>query len=132
MNAPSRSTHEFRFDVGGPSDLAAMRHWMRSVLDGVSPDVADDAVLLATELVTNALDHAQGVRAMRLIFRDSASSYRMEVDDERPDLAPHPGKSSPGEVRGRGLLLVDALSHRWGVVTHGSEYKTVWAEIAAG
>ncbi|MFJ1768150.1 ATP-binding protein [Amycolatopsis sp. NPDC088138] len=131
MDLPEPATHEYRFDAGVTPDLAAVRRWIRSVLDGASSEGLEDALLLATELVANAQDHAQGVRALRIRCRGPRSAVRLEIDDARPDLAVRLGGSSSDEDRGRGLLLVDAVSRRWGVVTHDDVYKTVWADLAA-
>lgn len=132
MNDPDHSTREYRFEAGAVPDLAAMRGWLRRVLNGASPDGVQDVLLLATELVTNALDHAHGVLALRVRYRARRSPVRLEVDDPRPDLGLRLGGSSPADSRGRGLLLVDAISRRWGVVTHGTAGKTVWADVVAG
>lgn len=132
MELSNPSIDEFRFDAGVPPNLAAVRRWVRFVLRGAAAGCVEDALLLATELVSNALDHAQGVRALRVLVRDPESTCRLEIDDGRPDLGLHVGESSVNGPRGRGLLLVDAISRRWGVVTHDGGYKTVWVDIAAG
>ncbi|MFJ1768501.1 ATP-binding protein [Amycolatopsis sp. NPDC088138] len=130
MDRPEPAAHEYRFSAGAPIDLSAVRRWMSTVLENVPVELLEDALLLATELVTNALDHAQGARALRIRFRDTRALLRLEVDDPRPDLRLRTGTSSLDEDRGRGLVLVAAMSRRWGVVTHGDLYKTVWADLA--
>jgi anti-sigma regulatory factor (Ser/Thr protein kinase) len=131
MDDSERSVHEYRFEAGAAPDLAGMRQWVRRVLDGASSEGVQDSLLLATELVTNALDHAHGVQALRVRYRAPRSPVRLEVDDPRPDLGLQFGESSSDDSRGRGLLLVDAVSRQWGVITHDDDYKTVWADVLA-
>ncbi|MFD9121956.1 ATP-binding protein [Streptomyces bottropensis] len=101
---------------------------------GVSQDTLDSAELVLSELVTNALrvpvprDRQVGVR----IARSPADGLlRLEVSDAG---AGKPEVRVPGdeETGGRGLLLVEATAHRWGVEEReGGIGKTVWAELKA-
>jgi anti-sigma regulatory factor (Ser/Thr protein kinase) len=104
--------------------LPALRGWLRAHL-AEGTDARSDAELVCTELVTNAVEHAHGPRAVRITMLDTAR-LRIEVDDagsSRPTL----GRSRFGSVRGRGLTLVDAVS-RWGVRGRLGG-KTVWATL---
>ncbi|MEU7468148.1 ATP-binding protein [Streptomyces sp. NPDC044984] len=101
---------------------------------GAGPDVLDSAELVLSELVTNALrvrvpsDRQVGVRIARLL---EDGLLRLEVSDAGPG---RPEVRAPGddETGGRGLLLVEALAHRWGVDERaGGIGKTVWAELKA-
>ncbi|MEV6823430.1 ATP-binding protein [Amycolatopsis sp. NPDC051102] len=121
--------HEYSFAPGGAPDLAAMRTWLRSVLDDETFDAVQDALLMATELVTNAFDHARGARTLRVFCRGPGSPGRLEIDDACPDLELHFDGGAPQGTRGRGLLLIDAISPRWGVTRTGT-LKTVWADLA--
>ncbi|MCR6490769.1 ATP-binding protein [Amycolatopsis sp. OK19-0408] len=131
MDPPQLATYDYCLDAEAAPDLAAMRRWTRHVLDSAPTELVEDAVLLATELAANAMDHAHGIRAFRIRYRDRASSVLLEIDDGRPDLELHLGATSPGNTRGRGLLLVNTISRRWGVITRGDHDKTVWADVAA-
>ena len=97
---------------------AACRDWQ---LDGL----VDDLALVVTELVANAIRHAGTDMTVRLF--PVAGGVRLEVQDgsTRP-LRPRP--AAPSDENGRGLLLVDALSSRYGVEgePHG---KRVWVEL---
>jgi anti-sigma regulatory factor (Ser/Thr protein kinase) len=86
-----------------------------------------DAELVCTELVTNAVEHAAGPRAVRVVV--AGQDLRIEVDDASPDAALTPGVSRLGGVRGRGrgLAIVDAVT-RWGIRRSRSR-KTVWAAL---
>ena len=101
---------------------------------GVGQDVLEAAELVLSELVTNALrvpvpsDRQVGVRIARSL---EDGLLRLEVSDAG---AGRPEVRTPGEEEtgGRGLLLVEALAHRWGVEEReGGIGKTVWAELKA-
>ncbi|WP_328618120.1 ATP-binding protein [Amycolatopsis sp. NBC_00355] len=128
MDLPEPSLHECEIETGATPDLAAIRRWVRLVLAGARPESVDDALLLVTELVTNAVDHAHGVRALRIRSGEPGQPVRLEIDDPRPDLGVRLCESSSESARGRGLLLVDAISRRWGVTLY-DDHKTVWADI---
>jgi anti-sigma regulatory factor (Ser/Thr protein kinase) len=95
--------------------------------------LAEQAELIATELVTNAVVHAGteldltvalGSGWLRLAVRDRSRRrprLRRQVDGGADALA----------IRGRGLWLVEALAGACGVVTH-PDGKTVWATLRAG
>lgn len=86
----------------------------------------DDILLIASELVTNALRHGHG--APQLLVRCSADGarVRVEVVDDSP-VPPVPRSSGP--VGGFGLLLMSRLG-RWGTAPRGSG-KAVWCEVDA-
>ncbi|WP_030421352.1 ATP-binding protein [Streptomyces sp. SCSIO 75703] len=100
--------------------VVALRQWK------VGPKVTEDAVLLASELVGNAVRHT-GARAFGLHMRRRPGRIRVEVRDPSrglPCLLP----VQETDVSGRGLFLVDKLSDRWGadLLPRG---KTTWFEI---
>ena len=90
---------------------------------------ADDAALVVTELVTNALLH--GGPSVRLRVRSDASAVRVEVEDDGDEL-PVAVRQSAGAMTGRGLSLVAAVSRTWGVEPASPAGKVVWAELAPG
>ena len=91
------------------------------------PSLCEDLALVVTELVANAVRHAGTDIIVSVVEIDHG--IRLEVRDgsTRP-LRPRAALSS--DEGGRGLLLVDALSHRYGVVGE-PDGKRVWVELLA-
>jgi anti-sigma regulatory factor (Ser/Thr protein kinase) len=91
----------------------------RAVREGV----IDDARLVVTELVTNAV-HA-GSRTLSVVLQAHRRELRIEVTDDGAGW-PERRTLTSSDSHGRGLFLVDALSDDWGVTNAGSG-KSVWA-----
>jgi anti-sigma regulatory factor (Ser/Thr protein kinase) len=98
--------------------------------------VVDDAVLILSEFVTNALRHARALTSdtIRVSWTLTGEGLlRIEVTDgggtTRPVTKPY--SMSVSAQAGRGLEIVDRLADRWGSQREesGDEY-TVWAELA--
>ncbi|MFD8015258.1 SpoIIE family protein phosphatase [Streptomyces sp. NPDC058955] len=118
------------FDPVGRS-VAAARAFVRDTLQGWGhPELVDDAVVLTSELVTNAVVHA-GTAAEVLCLR-SEDSIRVEVADRYPEreIPVQSGRTiaSPDRENGRGLLLCAALADRWGV-DYSPTRKHVWFHL---
>ncbi len=98
---------------------------------GETTVLVDDAVLLVSELVTNAVVHAG--TPVQVTCKLAASGVEVVVRDS------HPAKMVPGPARdeqrpaertsGRGLLLPSALASAWGV-SYGARSKAVWFRMA--
>lgn len=86
-----------------------------------------DAALLLTELVANCVRHARSPMHIQLTVEHDV--LRAEVRDGSV-LNPLPRE--PDEHGGRGVLILNALAGRWGVLGHPGAGKTVWFELAAG
>ena len=87
----------------------------------------DDAVLVLSELVTNAMVHAGA--GCTIEVQHSNSRVRLEVRDGSPR-APIVVAVPPCDVGGRGLHLVDVITEAWGW-EHTADGKRVWAIINA-
>lgn len=85
----------------------------------------DDALLVVSELVTNALVHGAGAPVLHLVV--GLSRVRIEVRDSSPRL---PEPREPGPRSGWGLNVIERLSIRWGSIPQG-DGKVVWCELAA-
>ncbi|MFF6993818.1 ATP-binding protein [Streptomyces sp. NPDC008313] len=91
------------------------------------------AELIVGELATNAVTHGRvSGRDFRLLMYVIGDTLRIEVTDTRGDLLPYPQQAAADAESGRGLLLVEALADRWGVVPGPPPRKTVWAELSTG
>ncbi|QIB43190.1 SpoIIE family protein phosphatase [Streptomyces aureoverticillatus] len=112
--------------------VATARSFVRDTLQGWGfTDVVDDAVVLTSELVTNAVVHA-GTAADVLCLR-TEDAVRIEVSDHYPEreipLQSSPATmGSPDREGGRGLQLCAALATRWGV-DYTSTHKQVWFQL---
>ncbi|MCY1144156.1 ATP-binding protein [Actinoplanes sp. Pm04-4] len=89
------------------------------------PDLIDDAMLVASELVTNAAVHAHTLITLEIRLR--LCHLHIAVFDGSPAAAT-PRKIEPDVSGGRGLPLVDAVSVRWGSTTLPTG-KVVWAAL---
>jgi anti-sigma regulatory factor (Ser/Thr protein kinase) len=121
------------------ADLRAVADTRRRLRDQLRqwgvPALADTAELLATEIVTNALQHTGGGAVLTAtLSQGPARRLRVEVHDtlaRRPPPRPQ-GAVPPADdaTSGRGLLLVEALADTWGIQARGAG-KTVWFELGA-
>jgi serine phosphatase RsbU (regulator of sigma subunit)/anti-sigma regulatory factor (Ser/Thr protein kinase) len=90
--------------------------------------LADQAALITSELVTNALFHGQGIVEIRVEPVDSG--IRISVED-RTRVPPVLALANTEAMTGRGLLLISSMSSRLGAdVTETG--KVVWAEVVPG
>ena len=85
--------------------------------------------VVATELVANAVDHAQ-TPCVLTVSRDH-DGLRITVRDFAPRQLPELQPVDVTASRGRGLQVVAAVSSEWGVTTVDGE-KSVWAVLAEG
>ncbi|MEV7723974.1 ATP-binding protein [Streptomyces sp. NPDC087917] len=128
--AENVTSYRMGFTVGEHS-ARHMRRILGMFLDrwGLSAS-AGDAGLALTELVANVVRHVPGRRCAVLILR-RPGGLRVEVADGCPALPGIPAADGdPYAEGGRGLLLVEAVTDRWGA-DPGPEGKTVWFECDA-
>ncbi|MFH8800096.1 ATP-binding protein [Streptomyces sp. NPDC017936] len=85
---------------------------------------------VVAELAANAATHGRlPGRSFRLTLHVVGATLRIEVTDTRGDRLPAPQVPDAVAESGRGLLLVEALADRWGVMEGRFPRKTVWAEL---
>ncbi|MGQ4414050.1 SpoIIE family protein phosphatase [Streptomyces sp. SAS_269] len=112
--------------------VATARSFVRDTLQGWGfADIIDDAVVLTSELVTNAVVHA-GTHAEVLCLR-TEDGVRVEVSDRYPERelpvqSAHAAMGNPDREGGRGLQLCAALATRWGV-DYTPTHKNVWFHL---
>jgi anti-sigma regulatory factor (Ser/Thr protein kinase) len=105
----------------------------RRVLDGLSglvpPVTLDDARLLLTELMTNAIRHAgdREDEAISMLIQATSSELFIEVTDRGRGFEPR----GPGAAAGRGwgLFLLDRISDAWGVSERDGGGASVWFRL---
>ncbi|MEV0173534.1 PAS domain S-box protein [Streptomyces sp. NPDC050803] len=97
----------------------------KALVDWNCTATADDALLLVSEILTNAVQHAEG--PLGLHARRTATDLTVEVSDRSPHL-PQPRQAAENEESGRGLLLVRTLADSWGVQPT-DEGKTTWFSL---
>jgi sigma-B regulation protein RsbU (phosphoserine phosphatase) len=106
-----------------PASVSTARKFVRDVLGSFDDDVRDTAVLLSSELVTNAILHAHTPVQLGMVV--DGDHLLVCVADRLPGdvlAARDHSRDRPG---GRGLALVADLSDQWGTTTFTGG-KTVW------
>jgi anti-sigma regulatory factor (Ser/Thr protein kinase) len=109
------------------ASVPAARHFVARTLHewDCGEEVASVAMLLASEVVTNAIVHARSNAFVRVQLGEGF--VRIEVHDATRQL-PTPRPYDPHAESGRGLMLVDAYSSVWGTSEAG-DGKVVWFEV---
>ena len=116
-----------------PSDASAVRLARQVTRDALAAwhlgQLEEAAVLLVSELVTNAVRHARDTGAIGLELASTGTRLRVEIQDGDPGWR-QMGSLADGDESGWGFLVVDSLADRWGLrrVCAG---KAVWAELDA-
>jgi anti-sigma regulatory factor (Ser/Thr protein kinase) len=109
-----------------PTSAAEARRFVARALRSVEPAVREVGVLLASELVTNALLYAQGRITVRVTPVEDA--WRVAVHDGSPTKVA-PRRVGLEATSGRGLALVEQLATSWGVELDDGRGKEVWFEV---
>ena len=111
-----------------PVSVARARAGMRPMREALG-DRYQDAVLLVSELITNAVRHGSGP-SVSLTARVRGGAVRIEVVDGGDGFVAPSGLPDASSPNGRGLQIVDSLSDAWGVYEGNSTH--VWFEIDLG
>src|SRR5690349_5500218 len=114
-----------------PTAPGCARAWTRQILwEWRLSWLAGSAGLIVSELVTNAVQASRAMRqaAVRIWLVSDRAQLVVFVWDASPQ---PPARTDPGEddESGRGLLLVEAVSERWGYFGHDGGGKVVWAAV---
>ena len=110
--------------------VADARRTLRERCHHLPPPVLDDALLLTSELVTNAVRHGTG--EIHCCLWTGPKVLRVEVSEAGSSF-PMPVEAGPDALSGRGLHIVSTIAARWGAASDPSNHgKTVWFEIETG
>ena len=93
---------------------------------------SENAILAASELVANALAYTGSPCRLRGWANALTGAVRVEVDDSSMSFPLLTRATSAATEHGRGLMIVAAVTSRWGVEMRPPAGKTVWFEIDAG
>ena len=118
----------FGGDLEAPSDARSYAvEQLSAVLGAQSRRVADDAALIVSELVTNAVRADSAVVELAMTIR--GHSIEVRVCDDGPGW-PQPRDAGVDDTSGRGLLLVATVADEWGVESLSNGRKAVWARLS--
>ncbi len=113
-----------------PCDLASPRLARqlveRTCHEWGAPGMVAAAEVVASELTDNMVHHARSAGWLRLELRGDMLTIAVADADPRPPVLRVPGLRAAG---GRGLVLVDKLSRRWGTALRPPNGKVVWAVL---
>ncbi|WP_433497269.1 ATP-binding protein [Sphaerimonospora sp. CA-214678] len=122
--------HEIRLP-GDPASVSCARSEVRRLLGNEHPAV-EDAVLVTSELVTNAIKHSgcQAGDSIGFTLAATDNVVRVEVHDPGSTSAEPHLRLEPNAEDGRGLLIVDEISTEWGIREHDDgPGRTVWCAL---
>lgn len=115
--------------TGGLHAPSHARAWTSERTGQLSRATAEDALLIVSELVTNAVRHGRPEVVLHL--ETTSDRVRIEVHDASDELPLVPvDQPAADRPSGRGLLIVAATASDWGIARRtGRPGKTVWAEL---
>ncbi|RFU38228.1 ATP-binding protein [Actinomadura logoneensis] len=117
-----------------PSSVAVARRRLGSELgaSGVDESVVDDASVIVSELISNALRHARPLPSgqVRVTWTRRGDIIEIAVSDGGATTEPRRGPGTLSSLGGRGLGIVETLAEGWGV-RHEDGATTVWAQLYA-
>ncbi|GAB3990401.1 hypothetical protein GCM10029978_118190 [Actinoallomurus acanthiterrae] len=115
-----------------PSSVSGVRKRLCADLlaSGVYEEVADDAAVIISELISNALRHARPLPSgdIRVSWSRDGDLIQLAVSDGGSMTEPRRTRAALSSLGGRGLSIVETLSEGWGV-SHEDDGTTVWASL---
>ena len=108
--------------------VSTVRGHVQAALRCLSEDHRYDVLLVVTELVSNVLDHTTGNGRLRVLLNRIGCQVAVEVDDCSAQ-QPVYGESRLGAHRGRGMVMIDNITHAWGMRPRRGGGKTVYALV---
>lgn len=115
---------------GRPDSASAARAFLARLLDGwgVADEVIDDAALLTTELMANAVRQGSGVVNLRVELQDGVLHVDVHDDADELPSARLAEARAHGGLPGTGLWILRSVARDWGS-DHADGGKTVWFEL---
>jgi two-component sensor histidine kinase len=117
-----------------PSSVSGVRGRLCADLlaSGVYEETAEDATVIVSELISNALRHARPLPSgdIRVAWFRQGDLIRLAVSDGGAMTEPRPARPTLSSLGGRGLSIVETLAEGWGVL-HEDDQTTVWATLYA-
>jgi anti-sigma regulatory factor (Ser/Thr protein kinase) len=110
--------------------VPAARAFLTQLLHGwdIADQVIDDASLLTTELMSNAVEHGSGIVDLEIAVQDGL--LHIGVHDGSVELPVKGDRTVASREGGRGIWLVQSIARDWGSDSSGEEPgKTVWFEL---
>ncbi|WP_371538343.1 ATP-binding protein [Streptomyces sp. NBC_00466] len=113
-----------------PESAATARRLVRTAMAawGLEQDMIEPGTLIISELVSNAVVHSRLASIRVMVSQPTPSLVRLGVVDRSKVLPMLRTDSDGDQIHGRGLVLVDGFSHRWGTDLYRWG-KQVWAEL---
>jgi hypothetical protein len=110
--------------------VPATRAFLIRLLQGwsVADDVVENAALLSTEIMANALEHGAGLVSVGIALNEGL--LRIGVGDRADGSQPHVLTLNSNSDGGRGMWIVDTIAQDWGSEASPSGGKTVWFELS--
>jgi anti-sigma regulatory factor (Ser/Thr protein kinase) len=125
------STYTF---VGEATSVRAAREEVADALRVAGVESSGWALLLTSELVANAVEHAG--TDFDVVVEIDDEVVRVEIHDGvavaealRDFIESPPVKADPTSPRGRGLFLIRSTAVRFGLVDKGADGKAIWFEL---
>jgi anti-sigma regulatory factor (Ser/Thr protein kinase) len=115
---------------GRPEHVREARAFVAKALGDLHPSL-DDAILLTSELVTNAVMHSSSHRAggtVSLLIMEFANGLRIEVADAGSEISAPVVRGDIYASDGHGLFLVQTIADQWGYL-RGDSGTTVWFRL---
>jgi len=109
---------------------ARTRDFLRGLIEQWgAEELLEDALLLVSELVSNAVLHARSAMVVTASWSAGNGVLRVTVRDDQGDGEPRVRHADADATSGRGLEIVQMLASRWGVA-RDHDGKAVWFELA--
>ena len=128
MNTGDPGKPSLRMFPGSRQEVRNVRAFVGEAVDGCP--AADDVILLASEVVTNAIIHTASGKdgTFTVVVHPLDGMVRVEVHDGGSETPPGIRSADDQAISGRGLGMVESLATRWGHLGDQNG-RVVWFEV---